>query len=118
VKSELCFSHYIADMPLSKYIRKRKLSLTAIKLQSGDEKVIDIAFMYGYDSADSFTRAFVKQHGVTPSQARQPGVNLTIFPCGACTAYSHFQIKIEGVLAMNWRIEEREAFEVFGFERV
>jgi AraC family transcriptional regulator len=74
--------------------------------------VIDLAMMYGYDSADSFTRAFVKQHGVTPSGARQPGVNLTIFPPLT------FQIKIKGVQAMNWRIEEREAFEVFGIERV
>jgi AraC family transcriptional regulator len=103
--------YYIADMPLSEYIRKRKLSLAAMKLQSGNEKVIDIAIMYGYDSADSFTRAFVKQHGVTPSQARQPGVNLTIFPPLT------FQIKIEGAHAMNWRIEEREAFEVIGVDR-
>jgi AraC family transcriptional regulator len=85
--------YYIADMPLSEYIRKRKLSLAAMKLQSGNEKVIDLAVMYGYDSADNFTRAFVKQHGVTPSQARQQGVNLTIFPPLA------FQIQIEGVQA-------------------
>jgi AraC family transcriptional regulator len=99
-------------MPLTEYIRKRKLSLAAMKLQNSKEKIIDIAVMYGYDSADSFTRAFVKQHGVTPSQARQPGVNLTIFPPLT------FQIKIKGVQAMNWRIEEREAFEVFGIEKI
>ena len=103
--------YYIADMPLSEYIRKRKLSLAAMKLQSGSDKVIDLAVLYGYDSADSFTRAFVKQHGVTPSGARQPGVSLTIFPPLT------FQIKIKGVQAMNWRIEEREAFVVFGIER-
>jgi AraC family transcriptional regulator len=99
-------------MPLSEYIRRRKLSLAAIKLQSTACKVLDLAVQYGYDSADSFTRAFVKQHGVTPSAARQSGVNLTIFPPLT------FQIKIEGVQAMNWRIEERKAFEVFGIERV
>ena len=104
--------YYISNMPLSEYIRKRKLSLAAMKLQSGGDRVIDLAVMYGYDSADSFTRAFVKQHGVTPSNARQPGVNLTIFPPLT------FQIKIEGVRAMNWRIEERGAFEVFGIERI
>jgi len=103
--------YYIADMPLSEYIRRRKLSLAAMQLQSGGAKVIDLAVMYGYDSADSFTRAFTKQHGVTPSQARKPGVSLTIFPPLT------FQIKIEGVRAMNWRIEEKEAFEVFGIER-
>jgi AraC family transcriptional regulator len=104
--------YYIADMPLSEYIRKRKLSLAAMKLQSGGEKVIDLAVTFGYENADSFSRAFVKQHGVTPSAARQPGVNLTIFPPLT------FQIKIKGVQAMNWRIEEKEAFEVFGIERI
>ncbi|MGO4961733.1 GyrI-like domain-containing protein [Jeotgalibaca porci] len=104
--------YYISDMTLSEYIRKRKLSLAAMALKSGNEKVIDLAVKYGYDSADSFTRAFVKQHGVTPSAARQPDVNLTIFPPLT------FQIKIKGVQAMNWRIEEKEAFEVFGIERV
>ena len=103
--------YYIADMPLSEYIRRRKLSLAALKLQSGSEKVIDLAVMFGYESADSFSRAFVKQHGVTPSAARQSGVNLTIFPPLT------FQIKIKGVQAMNWRIEEKEAFEVVGVER-
>jgi len=104
--------YYIADMPLSGYIRKRKLSLAAMALQSSDAKVVDLAVRYGYDSADSFTRAFTKQHGVTPSAARKPGVNLTIFPPLT------FQIKIKGVQAMNWRIEEKKAFEVFGIERI
>ena len=104
--------YYIADMPLSEYIRKRKLSLAAMQLQSGGDRIIDLAVMYGYDSADSFTRAFAKQHGVTPSAARRTGVNLTIFPPLT------FQIKIKGVQAMNWRIEEKEAFEVFGIERI
>jgi len=103
--------YYIADMPLSEYIRRRKLTLAAMQLQSSEVKVIDLAILYGYDSADSFTRAFVKQHGVTPSAARKTGVNLTIFPPLT------FQIIIKGVQAMNWRIEEKEAFEVFGIER-
>ena len=103
--------YYIADMPLSEYIRKRKLSLAAMMLQSSDIKVIDLAVMYGYDSADSFARAFAKQHGVPPSRARKAGVSLTIFPPLT------FQIQIKGVQAMNWRIEEKEAFEVFGIER-
>ncbi|MCL2159942.1 MAG: AraC family transcriptional regulator [Oscillospiraceae bacterium] len=103
--------YYIADMPLSEYIRKRKLSLAAMKLQNGSDKVIDLAVMYGYDSADSFTRAFVKQHGATPTAARKPGVNLIIFPPLT------FQIKIEGVQAMNVRIEQKESFEVVGVER-
>ena len=104
--------YYIADMPLSEYIRKRKLSLAAMDLQSECGKVIDLAVKYGYDSADSFTRAFVKQHGITPTIARKQGVMFNIFPLIT------FQIKIKGVQAMNWRIEQREAFEVFGIERI
>ncbi|MCL2573486.1 MAG: AraC family transcriptional regulator [Defluviitaleaceae bacterium] len=105
---------YIAEMPLSEYIRKRKLSLAAQMLQSSNipMKILDLAITYGYDSADSFTRAFVKQHGVTPSAARQKGVSLSIFPPLT------FQIKIKGGKAINWRIEEREEFEVFGLEGV
>ena len=103
---------YIAEMPLSEYIRRRKLSLAANELQSGDSKVIDLAVKYGYDSADSFTRAFAKQHGVTPTAARRGSVFLKIFPPLT------FQIHIKGVREMNWRIEEREAFEVFGVERI
>lgn len=104
--------YYIANMQLSEYIRKRKLSLAGMALKNGNEKVIDLAMKFGYDSADSFTRAFVKQHGVTPSVARQPNVSLTLFPPLT------FQINIKGVQAMNWRIEEKDAFEVFGVERV
>lgn len=104
--------YYIAEMPFSEYIRKRKLSLAAIELKAGDIKVIDIAVKYGYDSADSFTRAFMKQHGVTPTVARQKDVLLKIFPPLT------FQIKIKGVQEMNWRIEQKEAFEVFGIEKL
>ena len=103
--------YYIADMPLSEYVRKRRLSLAAMDLQSGCGRVMDVAVKYGYDSADSFTRAFVKQHGVTPTAARNHGTALMIFPPIT------FQIHIEGVQGMNWRIEQREAFEVFGIER-
>jgi AraC family transcriptional regulator len=104
--------YYITDITLSEYIRKRKLSNAAERLQNGNERIIDIALDYGYDSADSFTRAFVKQHGITPSAARNSGVHLSIF-----TPLT-FQIKVSGVKAMNWRIEERESFEVFGVEKI
>ena len=49
--------YYITDMPISEYIRRRKLSLAAMELQSSKIKVIDLAVKYGYDSADSFKRA-------------------------------------------------------------
>lgn len=104
--------NYIADMPLSEYIRRRKMSLAAMELQSGSEKVIDLAVKYGYDSADSFSRAFVKQHGITPTAARRSGTSFELY------SPLTFQIQIRGVQKMNWRIEEKEAFEVFGIEKV
>ena len=102
--------YYITDMPLSEYIRKRKLSLAAMELQNSAVKVIDLAVKYGYDSADSFTRAFIKQHGITPTEARLNGVILKLFPPVT------FQIKIQGVQAMNVKIEEKEVFEVLGIQ--
>jgi AraC family transcriptional regulator len=104
--------YYIAEMPLSEYIRKRKLTLAAMELQSNDVKVIDLSVKYGYDNSDSFTRAFVRQHGVTPTAGRQTGVMLKIFPPLT------FQIKIKGVQEMNWRIEQKEEFDIFGIERI
>ena len=86
--------YYITDMPISEYIRRRKLSLAAMELQNntphgGGIKVIDLAVKFGYDSADSFTKAFIKQHGMTPTEARRSGVVLKIFPPIT------FQIKIQ-----------------------
>jgi AraC family transcriptional regulator len=104
--------YYLAEMPLSEYIRKRKMSLAAADLQNGCDRVIDLAVKYGYDNADSFTRAFVRQHGLTPTAAREPGAAFKIFPSLS------FQIKIKGVQEMNWRIEKKDAFEVFGIERI
>ena len=72
---------YIAEMPLSEYIRKRKLSCAGIELQNSDIKVIDLAMKYGYENADSFTRAFSKQHSITPIAARRRGVTLKIWEC-------------------------------------
>lgn len=103
--------NYIADMPLAEYIRKRKLSLAAQELAGTNYRVIDIAMKYGYESADGFTRAFKAQHGITPT-AVSKGVSLSVFPPLT------FQIQIKGVQKMNWRIEEREAFDVFGIERI
>lgn len=104
--------YYIAEMPISEYIRRRKLSLAAMELQTSKLRVLDLAVKYGYDSADSFTKAFIKQHGITPREARCNGVILKIFPPIT------FQIKIQGVQEMNWRIEEKEAVEVFGIEKI
>lgn len=55
------------------YIRQRRLTLAGNEIVSSDEKIIDIALKYGYESPDSFTKAFTRFHGVTPTAVRKNG---------------------------------------------
>lgn len=111
-----CFSTYhfqrlfssIIEVPLSEYIRRRRLTLAAFDIQTSDIKIIDVAYKYGYESPEAFSRAFKKLHGVMPISARASGVSLKTFPRVT------FSISIKGDKEMNYRIEKREAFEVFG----
>ncbi len=98
---------YMANVPLSEYIRRRRMSLAAVDLQNGD-KVIDISLKYGYDSPTAFNRAFKGIHGISPSQAREKGSSLKAYPPIS------FQITIKGVSALDYRIETKEAFRVIG----
>ncbi len=99
---------YMAGIPLSEYIRRRRMSLAAVDLQAGDNKVIDVALKYGYDSPTAFNRAFQGIHGISPSKAKEEGITLIAYPP------IRFQITIKGVSAMNFRIEKKEAFRILG----
>ncbi|MEA5015303.1 MAG: AraC family transcriptional regulator [Candidatus Limiplasma sp.] len=99
---------FVADMPLSEYIRRRRLTLAAFDLQRGSARILDIALKYGYHSADAFARAFQNMHGILPSKARETGVTLTAYP------RILFTLSIKGVAAMNYRVEEKENFRVVG----
>ena len=103
---------FITNISLSEYIRRRRLTLAALELQSGDAKVIDLAIKYGYDSPVSFSRAFQALHGVTPTDARTDGVSLKAYP------RISFQFSIKGEKEMDYRIETIEGFQVFGIEEV
>ena len=74
------FFSYICGMTLTSYIRCRRLTLAAYELRNSDIKVIDVAMKYGFRNIDTFTRAFTKQHGITPTQARNPYQSLRIYP--------------------------------------
>ena len=91
---------------LGEYIRLRRLSLAGTELAGGKARVIDVALKYGYDSPDSFAKAFQKFHGITPSEARIDGKVLKSF------SRLSIKISLEGGSAMNYRIEEKEAFEI------
>lgn len=87
------------------------MTLAAQELTSKDIKVIDVAIKYGYDSPDSFTKAFQKFHGITPSQAREPGAALRSF------APLHIRITMEGGTMLDYRIVEKAPFTIVGVKR-
>ena len=96
---------------LGEYIRFRRLTLAGAELAAARAKVIDVAYKYGYESPESFAKAFQKFHGVTPTQARGGGVSLRSF--------SRLSIKVtlEGGNMMNYRIEEKPAMLLTGYKR-
>ena len=98
---------YLAGMPLSEYIRRRRMSLAAVDLLQG-EKVLDVALKYGYSSPTAFNRAFQSVHGCAPSAVKAPGAKVKSFPPIS------FKITVKGVEGMNYRIEHREAFSIAG----
>ncbi|MCQ4922589.1 AraC family transcriptional regulator [Tissierella carlieri] len=79
----------ISDTTIGDYVRYRKMALAADELKSSSIKVIDLALKYGYDSPDSFTRAFQKFHGMSPTTVRKLGLSK---PYPAIS----FQINING----------------------
>ena len=99
---------YMAGIPLSEYIRKRKMSLAAVDLQSGNEKVIDIAGKYGYNSPTAFNRAFQSIHRISPSAVKSRKVYVKSSPPLS------FKLVVKGVEELNYRIEAKEAFRIIG----
>lgn len=96
----------LCDIPLSEYIRNRRLTLAGNELNASNAKVLDIALKYGYESPESFARAFSKFHGITPSEAKKSGSKLKSF--------SRLSVKItmSGGSVMDYKIVEKEAFEI------
>lgn len=95
----------ICGFTLGDYIRFRRLSLAGKELAEQKGKVIDVAFKYGYDTPESFTRAFTRFHGVSPTQVRNGA---------AVKSFSRLSVKlsIQGGTIMDYRIETREAFDL------
>lgn len=99
---------YMAGVPLSEYIRRRKMSLAAVDLQSKNMKIIDAALKYGYNSPTAFNRAFRSVHGIAPSAVKNEGVSVKSFPP------IRFKITVKGAEEMNYRIETKDAFRIIG----
>lgn len=99
---------YVVGIPLSEYIRRRRMSQAAFELQRADRKVLDVALKYGYTSPTSFNRAFQGVHGITPAAAKNKGSILNAYPP------IRFSVKVTGGSAMSYRITETGAIRFVG----
>ena len=95
-------------LTVGEYVRSRRLSLAGEELSRSDIRVIDVALKYGYDSPDSFARAFAKFHGILPSNAKEKGAKIRIFEPIS------IKLSLEGGTFMNYKIVEKAAFTVLG----
>src|SRR5574344_539356 len=102
---------FLSGISLSEYIRRRRLTLAALDLKDKDLRIIDVAVKYGYNSADSFSRAFHSMHGILPSEARSENTQLKAYP------RMTFQLSIKGGCEMKYRIVEKEPFRLIGFKK-
>lgn len=93
------------EMSPADYLRKRRLSQAGSELVNGDEKVIDIALKYGYETPESFSKAFTRFHGISPMQAKKGS------PIQFMSRYT-VKIAIEGGQIMEYKIEKMEAMEL------
>lgn len=101
----------LCGFTVGEYIRNRRLALAGSELLSTDEKIIDIALKYGYDSPEGFTRAFARFHGVTPSDVRKNGASVKSF------ARLSVSISVKGGSSMDYKIMKKEAFKIIAKEQ-
>lgn len=98
----------LTGFTVGEYIRNRRLTLAAQELALSNTKVTDIAFKYGYETLEAFTKAFQRLHGMTPTAARESGAKLKSY------GRLSIQITMKGDKEMNYKIVEKESFKIFG----
>ena len=96
---------------ITEYIRNRRLALAGQELLAEDITVMELAMKYGYDSPDSFTKAFTRFHGHSPSVVRRDKTMLKAFTPLKLT------ISLKGGYAMDYRITKKEAFTVLAVSK-
>ncbi|MET9880096.1 AraC family transcriptional regulator [Actinacidiphila glaucinigra] len=100
----------LAGMPLSEYIRRRRLTLAGAEVLAGRETLLEIAVRYGYGSGEAFARAFRAMHGIGPGEARRTGAALN------SQSRMAFQLTIEGSSNMRYRVVDKADFAVVGLK--
>ncbi|MEU1817303.1 AraC family transcriptional regulator [Streptomyces roseifaciens] len=98
----------LAGIPLSEYIRRRRLTVAGAEVLGGERTLLEIAVRYGYGSGEAFARAFRAVHGVGPGEARRAGAALQSQP------RMSFRLVVEGSSSMRYRVVEKERFRVIG----
>ncbi|MBK5442986.1 MULTISPECIES: AraC family transcriptional regulator [unclassified Peribacillus] len=101
----------LTDISVGEYVRRRRLTLAAQEISRTNCKIIDLAYKYGYDTPEAFSKAFRRQHGVSPSEARKY--------IGKLTFYERLviQVILKGEIPMKYNIIERDSFQVIGIKR-
>ena len=101
----------LCGVTVAEYIRSRRLTLAAEELSLGAARVLDVALKYGYESQDSFSRAFTRFHGVSPSAAKEKGAQLK------SVAPIQIILTLKGGTIMEYKIVEKSAFTIMGRAR-
>ncbi|MFA5422132.1 MAG: AraC family transcriptional regulator [Bacilli bacterium] len=96
----------VTGLSVGDYIRKRRLSLAAQELLIDDVKIIDLAYKYGYETPESFARAFRKFHGVLPNEVKKHSEHIKLCP------RLEIIVSIKGGKTMDYKITNREAFKI------
>ena len=96
---------------IGEYLRNRRLYQAALDLQRTDDKVIDIAFRYCYETPESFTKAFVRFHSATPTQVREGAAVNVFLPLT-------IKLSIQGGYQMDYKIAPMFPFKVIGFQKI
>lgn len=95
---------------IGEYLRNRRLYLAAQELQNTDEKIIDLAFRYCYETPESFTKAFSRFHGASPSQVRAGSKAKSFLPLT-------IKISVQGGAQMSYKVVSKFGFKVIGFQK-
>src|SRR5690625_3428810 len=98
----------LAGMPLSEYVRRRRMTLAAADLVRGEPNLLELAVRYGYGSVEAFGRAFRAVHGTGPAEVRRHGGPLSTQPM------LRFRLSVEGSTPMDVTITDRPAFTLVG----
>ena len=102
---------FLTGMTANAYIRNRRLSLAGLELLETDARITDLALKYGYETPESFTKAFTRFHGIAPRAAREEAAKLTLFNPLA------IKLTVEGGKSMDYRIVQTKELKFIALAR-